>query len=134
MIKIINKFATFLLGLKVLSWVAPDTNRFIKGILITLAVILLTIYFQNEYLNWAEVSDTKKYLTLSYIIKNLIILVSIIYLFFYLKKPVRKVYKKVPGEEKIYTKKSGEDYFDKFRNTKKLKTKAEKILEKDGKK
>ena len=115
-------------------WAAPDSKRFIKGILITLAVILLTIYFQNEYLNWAEVSDTKKYLTLSYVIKNLIILVSIIYLFFYLKKPVKKVYKKIPGEEKIYTKKSGEDYFDKFRNTKKLKTKAEKILEKDGKK
>ena len=117
-----------------MMWAAPDSKRFIKGILITLAVILLTIYFQNEYLNWAEVSDTKKYLTLSYVIKNLIILVSIIYLFFYLKKPVKKVYKKIPGEEKIYTKKSGEDYFDKFRNTKKLKTKAEKILEKDGKK
>ena len=116
-----------------MMWAVPDSKRFIKGILITLAVILLTIYFQNEYLNWAEVSETKKYLTLSYIIKNLIILVSIIYLFFYLKKPMKKIYKKVPGEEKIYTKKSGEDYFDKFRNTKKLKTKAEKILEKDGK-
>ena len=45
----------------------------------------------------------------------------------------KKVYKKIHGEEKNYTKKSGEDYFDKFRNTKKLKTKAEKILEKDGK-
>ncbi len=117
-----------------MMWAVPDSKRFIKGILITLAVILLTIYFQNEYLNWAEVSNTKKYLTLSYVIKNLIILVSIIYLFFYLKKPVKKVYKKIPGEEKIYTKKSGEDYFDKFRNTNKLKTKAEKILEKDGKK
>ena len=117
-----------------MMWAVPDSKRFIKGVLLTLAVILLTIYFQNEYLNWAEASESKKYLTLSYIIKNLIILVSIIHLFFYLKKPMKKVYKKVPGEEKIYTKKSGEDYFDKFRNTKKLKTKAEKILEKDGKK
>lgn len=133
MIKILNRFITFLLGLKVLSWVAPDTNRFIKGILLTIVVILLTIYFQNEYLDWAEASNNKKYLTLSYILKNLIILVSIICLFFYLKKPVKKIYKKVPGEEKIYTKKSGDNYFDKFRNTKKLKTKAEKILEKDGK-
>jgi len=132
-IKIINKFATFLLGLKVLSWVVPDTNRFIKGILITLVVILLTIYFHKEYLSWTEISGSSNYLTISYIVKNLIIVFSIIYLFFYLKKPVKKIYKKVPGEEKIYTKKSGEDYFDKFRNTKKLKTKAEKILEKDGK-
>jgi len=131
-IKKLNQFVTFLLGLKVLSWVAPDTNRFIKGISIALVIILLTIYFHEEYLAWTEISGSLNYLTISYIVKNLIIVVSIIYLFFYLKKPVKKDYKKVPGEKKIYTKKSGEDYFDKFRNTKKLKTKAEKILEKDG--
>ena len=130
----INQLLTFLLGLKALSWIAPDTNRLIKGILTTIVVILLTIYLQNEYLNWVEASGNKKYLTLSYLVKNLVIIISIIYLFFYLKKPKKKVYKNIIGEEKIYTKKSGEDYFDKFRNTKKLKTKAEKILEKDGKK
>lgn len=134
MIKKLNQLLTFLLGLKALSWIAPDANRLIKGILATIAVILLTIYFQNEYLNWIEASGNKKYLTLSYLVKNLVIIVSIIYLFFYLKKPKKKVYKNIIGEEKIYTKKSGEDYFDKFRNTKKLKTKAEKILEKGGKK
>lgn len=134
MIKKLNQLLTFLLGLKALSWIAPDTNRLIKGILTTILVILLTIYFQNEYLNWVEASGNKKYLTLSYLVKNLVIIISIIYLFFYLKKPKKKVNKNIIGEEKIYTKKSGEDYFDKFRNTKKLKTKAEKILEKDGKK
>lgn len=134
MIKKLNQFVTFLLGLKLLSWVAPDTNRFIKGVLITLLVILLTIYFHKEYLSWTEISGSSNYLTISYIVKNLIIVVSIIYLFFYLKRPVKKVYKKIPGEEKIYTKKSGEDYFDRFRNKEKLKTKAERILEKDGKK
>ena len=134
MIKKLNQLLTFLLGLKALSWIAPDTNRLIKGILTTIVVILLTIYLQNEYLNWVEASGNKKYLTLSYLVKNLVIIISIIYLFFYLKKPKKKVYKNIIGEEKIYTKKSGEDYFDKFRNTKKLKTKAEKILEKDGKK
>ena len=134
MIKKLNQFVTFLLGLKLLSWVAPDTNRFIKGVLITLLVILLTIYFHKEYLSWTEISGSSNYLTISYIVKNLIIIVSIIYLFFYLKRPVKKVYKKIPGEEKIYTKKSGEDYFDRFRNKEKLKTKAERILEKDGKK
>jgi len=133
-IKKLNQLLTFLLGLKALSWIAPDTNRLIKGILTTIVVILLTIYLQNEYLNWVEASGNKKYLTLSYLVKNLVIIISIIYLFFYLKKPKKKVYKNIIGEEKIYTKKSGEDYFDKFRNTKKLKTKAEKILEKDGKK
>ena len=35
--------------------------------------------------------------------------------------------------KKIYTKNTNEEYFDKFRNKEKLKTKAEQILEKDGK-
>ena len=54
-------------------------------------------------------------------------------LFFYIRKPTKKVYPKVKGEEKIYTKNTNEDYFDKFRNKDKLKTKAERILEKDEK-
>ena len=49
------------------------------------------------------------------------------------KKTKKKVYPKVKGEEKIYSKNINEEYFDKFRNTDKLKTKAERILEKDGK-
>ena len=49
------------------------------------------------------------------------------------KKTKKKVYAKVKGEEKIYTKKADEDYFDKFRNKEKLRTKAEQILEKDEK-
>ena len=43
------------------------------------------------------------------------------------------MYPKVKGEEKSTQKNSNEDYFDKFRNKDKLKTKAERILEKDGK-
>mgnify|MGYP001987655737 CR=1 FL=1 len=50
-----------------------------------------------------------------------------------LKKTKKKAYAKVKGEEKIYTKNANEDYFDKFRNKEKLKTKTEQILEKDEK-
>ena len=118
-----------------MMWAVPDSKRFIKGILITLAVVLLTIYFHNEYLSWSEISGNSDFISQSYVIKNLIILFSIISLYLYLKKSKikKKVYPKIPGEEKIYNRKSDEDYFDKFRNTKKLKTKAEKILDKDGK-
>ena len=133
MIKKLNQLIALALGTKLMMWAVPDTKRFIKGILIAITIVLLTIYFHNEYLNWSEISGNSKLISTSYIVKNIIILITIICLFFYLKQPMKKVYKKIPGEEKIYTKKSGEDYFDKFRNTKKLKTKAEKILEKDGK-
>ena len=54
-------------------------------------------------------------------------------MFIYLKKTKKKVYPKVKGEEKIYTKNVNEDYFDKFRDKEKLRTKAEQILEKDEK-
>ena len=116
-----------------MMWAVPDSKRFIKGIAITVVVIFLVIYFHGEYLRWAELSGNTTYLSISYIIKNLIILISLIILFFYLKKTKKKAYAKVKGEEKIYSKNANEDYFDKFRNTDKLKTKAERILEKDGK-
>ena len=96
-------------------------------------IILITIYLHSEYLSWSEISGNSKFITSSYIIKNLVILVSLISLYLYLRKPSKKIYPKVKGEEKIYTKNTNEDYFDKFRNKEKLKTKAEQILEKDGK-
>ena len=133
MVRKINQFITFVLGTKLMMWAVPDSKRFIKGIAITALTIFLVIYFHGEYLRWAELSGNTIYLSISYIIKNLIILISLIILFTYLKKTKKKVYTKVKGEEKIYSKNANEDYFDKFRNKEKLKTKAEQILEKDGK-
>jgi len=134
-IKKFNQIIALILGTKFMMWAIPDSKKFIKGVLVTLAVVLLTIYFHNEYLSWSEISGNSDFMSQSYLVKNLIILLSIICLYLYLKKTKikKKVYSKVPGEENIYNRKSDEDYFDKFRNTKKLKTKAEKILEKDGK-
>ena len=133
MIKKLNQIVGFLLATKLMTWAIPDSKRFIKGILITLVIILLCIYFQSEFLSWSEISGNTKFISTSYILKNLIILVSLVVLFFYLKTPGKKVYAKVKGEEKIYTKDNNEDYFDKFRNKDKLKSKAQQILEKDDK-
>ena len=133
MVRKINQIISVILGTKLMMWAVPDSKRFIKGIVAAAAVVLLVIYFHSEYLRWAELSGNTTYLSISYIIKNLIILVSLIILFIYLKKTKKKVYAKVKGEEKIYTKKADEDYFDKFRNKEKLRTKAEQILEKDEK-
>ena len=132
-LKKINQLLVLALGTKVMMWAVPDSKRFIKGIVITAAVILLTMYFHSEYLGWAEISGKIGFVSTSYILKNIIILVSLIFLYFYIRKPTKKVYPKVEGEEKIYTKNTNEDYFDKFRNKDKLKTKSEQILEKDDK-
>ena len=133
MIKKLNQIVGLLLATKLMTWAIPDSKRFIKGILITLVIILLCIYFQSEFLSWSEISGNTKFISTSYILKNLITLVSLIVLFFYLKTPGKKVYAKVKGEENIYTKNKKEDYFDKFRNKDKLKSKAQQILEKDDK-
>ncbi len=133
MIRKLNQLVGLILATKLMTWAVPDTKKFIKGILIAGIIILITIYLHSEYLSWSEISGNSKFITSSYIIKNLIILVSLISLYLYLRKPSKKIYPKVKGEEKIYTKNTNEDYFDKFRNKEKLKTKAEQILEKDGK-
>ena len=133
MIRKLNQLVGLILATKLMTWAVPDTKKFIKGIIITAIIILITIYLHSEYLSWSEISGNSKFITSSYIVKNLIILISLISLYLYLRKPSKKIYPKVKGEEKIYTKNSNEDYFDKFRNKEKLKTKAEQILEKDGK-
>ena len=133
MIRKLNQLVGLILATKLMTWAIPDTKKFIKGILITGIIILITIYLHSEYLSWSEISGNSKFITSSYIIKNLVILVSLISLYLYLRKPSKKIYPKVKGEDKIYTKNTNEDYFDKFRNKEKLKTKAEQILEKDGK-
>ena len=133
MIRKLNQLVGLILATKLMTWAVPDTKKFIKGILIAGIIILITIYLHSEYLSWSEISGNSKFITSSYIIKNLIILVSLISLYLYLRKPSKKIYPKVKGEEKIYTKNTNEDYFDKFRNKEKLKTKSEQILEKDGK-
>ncbi len=133
MIRKLNQLVGLILATKLMTWAVPDTKKFIKGILITGIIILITIYLHSEYLSWSEISGNSKFITSSYIIKNLVILVSLISLYLYLRKPSKKIYPKIKGEDKIYTKNTNEDYFDKFRNKEKLKTKAEQILEKDGK-
>ena len=118
----------------VLQSVRDSSGSTLKGIAITVVAIFLVIYFHGEYLRWAELSGNTTYLSISYIIKNLIILISLIILFFYLKKTKKKAYAKVKGEEKIYSKNANEDYFDKFRNKEKLRTKGEQILKKNDRK
>ena len=131
MIRKLNQLVGLILTTKLMTWVVPDSKRFIKGIITTAIIILFVIYFHSEYLKWAEISRNINLVSTSYILKNLIILISLIALYFYLKKTPKKAYAKVKGEEKIYTKNNNEDYFDKFRNKDKLKTKAEQILDKD---
>jgi len=116
-----------------MMWAIPDTKVFLKGLLCSSIIIFLTIYLHSEYIEWSSISGSLKYLSLSYFIKNIIILITLFFLFIYLKKKKKKNYKKVIGEEKIYSKKTGDEYFDKFRKKDKLRTDAEQLLSKNEK-
>ena len=134
MLKKVNQIIGIILATKLMTWALPDSKRFIKGVLITAVATLFIIHFHSEYLEWAKISGNITFLTFSYFFKNLIILILFIVLFFYLKKPKKRTSPIVKGEEKIYTKYSGDAYFDKFRNKEKLRTKGEQILDKKDRK
>ena len=73
MIRKLNQLVGLILATKLMTWAVPDTKKFIKGILITFIIILITIYLHSEYLSWSEISGNSKFITSSYIVKNLII-------------------------------------------------------------
>ena len=70
MIKKLNSLIGFILASKLMMWAVPDSKRFIKGIVITAAVILLTMYFHSEYLGWAEISGKIGFVSTSYYFKK----------------------------------------------------------------
>ena len=103
--------------------------RKIKPQLISLAILLSTIfiiiYSHSEYISWVEISGRKIFLGYSYLLKNILIIISIIAFYIYArrqKKISQKVEKITPEEEKY-------DGYDDLRKKEKLKTEYERILE-----
>lgn len=157
MIKSLYRLISWLLALKIFFWAQPDSKRFLKFLLITIFLILIIFYIHSEYLNWIGFSDSKKYLTESYLLKNILIIISLLFFYFKIKK--KNIYTNNKDEnyldkflevkkdklnilnnepnisnnedgEKIYTSKKDKNYLDKFLKIKKLKSRTDFILEK----
>jgi large-conductance mechanosensitive channel len=118
MIKIIRFFT----ALQIYKWLKPK----IKSLSILLIFILIIIYIHNEFLEWSEITENKNFVGYSFIIKNLLLFLAISFYILILR--VQSLKESTNLEVKI----NKEDGFDKFRNKEKLKTKAQQILEKDG--
>ena len=117
MIKTIIKL---LVATSVYRWAKPK----FKSLVILISVVLLTLYLHNEYLDWSDRTNNEKYIGLSYIIKNLLLFLSIgVYLLLLRIQHLKST------EEIIQEKQIG-DGFDKFRNKDKLVSKSERILNK----
>ena len=106
-----------LVATSVYRWAKPKFKSLIS-------VVLLTLYFHNEYLDWSDRTNNEKYIGLSYIIKNLLLFLSIGFYILLLRIQHLKENEEITEEKQIG------DGFDKFRNKDKLKTNNEQIFNK----
>ena len=113
------KFLQFITALSIYKWLKPK----IKGILILIGCVLITIYLHNEYLNWALITDNLSYVDFSFILKNIILFILI---FSYL---INLRIQNLKDDKTDKSKMIVGDGFDKFRVKHKLRTKAEQIIE-----
>ena len=95
------------------------------GFIILLLAIVFILYAHSEYISWVEISGRKVFLGYSYLLKNILIIISIIAFYIYARRQKKispKVEKITPEEEKY-------DGYDDLRKKEKLKTEYEQILE-----
>lgn len=109
------------------NWIKP---RFLSLIVLIFSIILIT-YLHSEYISWVELSENKKFLTLSYIIKNILILLAVI-IFIFLNRSkkvveVKKDYKQLKAEKAQMEKKR--DHIKSIKEKGELKTEYQRILE-----
>ena len=109
-----------LVATSVYRWAKPK----FKSLVILISVVLLTLYLHNEYLDWSDRTNNEKYIGLSYIIKNLLLFLSIGFYILLLRIQHLKSTEEIVQEKQIG------DGFDKFRNKDKLRTKSEQIFDK----
>ena len=108
-----------LVATSVYRWAKPK----FKSLVVLISIVLLTIYLHNEYLEWSDRTNNEKYIGLSYIIKNLLLFLSIG--FYVLLMRIQHL----KSTEEIVQEKQIGDGFDKFRNKDKLKSKRDRILD-----
>ena len=99
-----------IIGTKILFFLKPELKIVLRNIILCALFIILILYIHFEFIGWSEISGNNQYLTFSYILKNILMLSSLVLLFFSIKRSKLK-----------------NDGFDKFRN-KDLKRESDKKL------
>ena len=128
-----------IIGSKILFFFKPELKIVLRNIILCALFIILLIYIHYEYINWSEISGNSQYLGFSYILKNILILLSLILLFFSIKrsklkndgfdkfrnKDLKRDYDKKLSSNNDNKSEINDEYFDKFRNKKRLRTTQE---------
>jgi len=114
----------FTILLKIYLWLKPR----LLGLFILLTSIFIITYSHSEYISWVQISEKKIFLGYSYILKNILIVLSILIYFILTKNKYKKSssVKKYPNETmKVETKET----FETLKNKGELKTEYQRILE-----
>tara|TARA_B100001564_G_scaffold350133_1_gene354115 strand:+ start:571 stop:1011 length:441 start_codon:yes stop_codon:yes gene_type:complete len=137
-----------IIATKTLFLFKPELRIVFRNIIICIIFISLTLYVHSEYINWSQISGNNQYIASSFILKNIIIIFSLILLFFSIKRSKNindgfdkfrnkklksEVEKKLQPQENLTKSIIDDAYFDKFRKKKKLRTTQEIKLEKNEK-
>ena len=109
------------------TWIKPR----LLSLVILIFSVFLFIYLHSEYISWVELSGDTTFLTLSYIIKNVLILLAVI-VFIFLNRgkkvaEVKKDYKQIKAEKIQMEKKK--DHIKSIKEKGELKTEYQRILE-----
>ena len=137
-----------IIATKTLFLFKPELRIVFRNIIICIIFISLTLYVHSEYINWSQISGNNQFIASSFILKNIIIIFSLILLFFSIKRSKNindgfdkfrnkklksEVEKKLQPQESLTKSIIDDAYFDKFRKKKKLRTTQEIKLEKNEK-
>ena len=123
-------------------WLKPDLRYVFKIIAIGVGTVAFTLYLHNEYINWSELTTNTKYLSWSFVVKNVLIFITTLTIIFLIKKKkdnkkydgfdqFREETSSVPKETKFVATENktsteiDDSYFDQFRDKKKLRTTSE---------
>ena len=123
-------------------WLKPDLRYVFKIIAIGVGTVAFILYLHNEYINWSELTTNTKYLSWSFVVKNVLIFITTLTIIFLIKK--KKDNKKHDGFDQFREQTSSvsketkfvatenktpaeidDSYFDQFRDKKKLRTTSE---------
>ena len=129
-----------IIGTKILFFLKPELKIVLRNIILCALFIILILYIHFEFIGWSEISGNNQYLTFSYILKNILILSSLVLLFFSIKRSKlkndgfdkfrnkdlkRESDKKLRPSNNNNKTEIDDAYFDKFRNKKRLRTTQE---------
>ena len=124
MLNILLKSAVLL---KIYLWIKPK----LLSLAILLSTIFIITYSHSEYISWVEISGRKIFLGYSYLLKNVLIAVSILVYFLFIRRQKKKTmqFNKSKNKTDNFQQKETFETLKEKREKGELKTEYERILE-----